>query len=220
MESVVQAVQKVQFLFRQAQAVTDAETFEKGRRKFREIGLFRFSQGKEVVETALVEGNHIGPVKNLVGEMVGGFVHIHCACEKHIPADGDFRRIGVAVVELAPKGGVVQADDRIFFLFQHRNELGEIVLRPGQVHFIEADEEHILRMAGCVDEKLGETCVGAAVHHVLHIHIAKDVTVIHPGRPYRQEAHMILQQPQRPAVETDQPRFAGAAHACQNGEAG
>lgn len=172
------------------------------------------------MEPSLMEGDYIGPVQDFIGKVVGGFVHVHRAGEEDVPADGDFRRIGVAVVEFRPKAGIVEADYRIFFLFQHRNELGKVVLCPGQVHFIKADEEHFIGMGGSIDEELRQSRIGTAVHHVLHVHIAQNVAIVHPGRAYGQETDPAFRQSQGPAVEAYQSRFPGAAHAGQNGEAG
>ena len=69
------------------------------------------------------------------------------------------------------------------------------------------------------DEKLRQPRVGAAVHHIFHIHIAQKVAIVHPRRPHRQHLHLRFGKPQRAAVETHQRRLADAASAREDHEA-
>ena len=54
------------------------------------------------------------------------------------------------------------------------------MLHTRQIHLIEADDVLLLRMRRRIDQKLGEPRIRTAVHHILHIHIAQDIPVIHP----------------------------------------
>ncbi|CUP43126.1 Uncharacterised protein [Bacteroides xylanisolvens] len=129
---------------------------------------------------ALAERDHIRTIEDLIREMAGGLIHIHRPCEEHIPPHRDLRRILLTVVEARGERWIVQTDHRMILFLQHGNELCEIMLHTRQIHLIEADDVLLLRMRRRIDQKLGEPRIRTAVHHILHIHIAQDIPVIHP----------------------------------------
>ena len=69
-------------------------------------------------------------------------------------------------------------------------------------------------------EELRQPRTGTAVHLPVHIGIAQKIAVIHPGRPHRQDAHLLLRQPQRLCIQTDKPGLPCAAHPCQDRQPG
>lgn len=78
--------------------------------------------------------------------MVRRFVHIDSACKEDVPAHADLRGIRGAVVDARRQHRIVETDDRIVFFLKSREELGEVVFRPGEIHFVEADDVHF---SGC-----------------------------------------------------------------------
>ncbi len=94
------------------------------------------------------------------------------------------------------------------------------MLHPRQIHFIKAQDVLLRRILRRIDEELRQPRVGAAVHHILHVHIAQKVAVIHPRRAHRENLHLRIGESQGAAVETHQRRLADAASAREDHQAG
>ena len=167
-----------------------------------------------------MERDDVRAVENLVGEMVRRFIDIDRARENDVRTDSDVCRVAVAIVEARCERRIVETDDRISFLLERGNELREIMLSAGEVHFIEAHDVELVRMLRSIDQKLGKARVGAPVDEILHVDIAQDIAVVHPGRADREETDPLFRDPECFAVEADEAGLARAAHACQDDEPG
>ena len=78
------------------------------------------------------------------------------------------------------------------------------MLRSCQIHFIKADDIHLVLIFFRRKKEFRKARIGRAVNHIFHIRIAENITVVHPRRPHGNDGDTVFGKSQCLSVKTDQ----------------